>query len=95
MSSGQSVVRRPLFSKSNIELINSLRANFTSFQHHSSSSTTTSTTESSWAASPAPVFTTPSGQPITTSVTVASGSTSAGANTLMISFGSGMPLART
>ncbi|KAJ9605416.1 hypothetical protein H2200_010073 [Cladophialophora chaetospira] len=40
MSSGQSVVRRPLFSKSNVELINSLRANFTSFQHHTSSSTT-------------------------------------------------------
>ncbi|KAK5267357.1 hypothetical protein LTR99_006544 [Exophiala xenobiotica] len=38
MSSGQSIVRRPLFSKSNIELINSLRANFASFQHHSSAS---------------------------------------------------------
>jgi len=34
MSSGQSIVRRPLFSKSNIELINSLRANFASCQHH-------------------------------------------------------------
>ena len=46
MSSGQSVVRRPLFSKSNIELINSLRSNFASFQHqyhhHPVSSTTTS-----------------------------------------------------
>jgi len=30
-------VRRPLFSKSNVELINSLRANFASFQHHHSS----------------------------------------------------------
>jgi glutamate--cysteine ligase regulatory subunit len=37
MSSGQSVVRRPLFSKSNVELINSLRANFSAYQHHSSS----------------------------------------------------------
>ncbi|KAI1626151.1 glutamate-cysteine ligase regulatory subunit [Exophiala viscosa] len=36
MSSGQPIVRRPLFSKSNIELINSLRSNFASFQHHSS-----------------------------------------------------------
>ncbi|KAK6386182.1 hypothetical protein LTS17_001757 [Exophiala oligosperma] len=38
MSSGQSIVRRPLFSKSNIELINSLRSNFASFQHHPSAS---------------------------------------------------------
>ncbi|KIV83813.1 hypothetical protein PV11_05807 [Exophiala sideris] len=38
MSSGQPIVRRPLFSKSNIELINSLRSNFASFQHHSSNS---------------------------------------------------------
>jgi len=36
MSSGQPIVRRPLFSKSNIELINSLRSNFASYQHHSS-----------------------------------------------------------
>lgn len=36
MCSGQSIVRRPLFSKSNIELINSLRVNFASSQHHSS-----------------------------------------------------------
>ncbi|KAH0829837.1 hypothetical protein AYO21_11785 [Fonsecaea monophora] len=35
MSSGHSVVRRPLFSRSNIELINSLRANFASFKHYS------------------------------------------------------------
>ncbi|KIX04153.1 uncharacterized protein Z518_07707 [Rhinocladiella mackenziei CBS 650.93] len=35
MSSGQSIVRRPLSSKSNIELINSLRSNFASSQHHS------------------------------------------------------------
>lgn len=34
MTSGQSIVRRPLFSKSNVELINSLRANFASFRHH-------------------------------------------------------------
>ncbi|KIX97546.1 uncharacterized protein Z520_06998 [Fonsecaea multimorphosa CBS 102226] len=36
MSSGHPVVRRPLFSRSNIELINSLRANFASFKHYSS-----------------------------------------------------------
>ena len=49
MSSGQSVVRRPLFSKSNVELINSLRANVASFQHHSSSSTTTTnSTNPAW-----------------------------------------------
>ncbi len=35
------MVRRPLFSKSNVELINSLRANVASYQHHSSSSTST------------------------------------------------------
>ncbi|OAP55648.1 hypothetical protein AYL99_09800 [Fonsecaea erecta] len=35
MSSGHPVVRRPRFSRSNIELINSLRANFTSFKHYS------------------------------------------------------------
>ncbi|KIW25691.1 uncharacterized protein PV07_08852 [Cladophialophora immunda] len=34
MSSGHPVVRRPLFSRSNIELINSLRANFASFKHY-------------------------------------------------------------
>lgn len=33
MSSGQAVLRRPTFSKSNVELINSLHANFTSHQH--------------------------------------------------------------
>lgn len=33
MSSGQSIVRRPLFSKSNIELTNSLRSNFSNYQH--------------------------------------------------------------
>jgi len=33
MTSGQSIVRRPLFSKSNIELINALRSNFAPFQH--------------------------------------------------------------
>lgn len=36
MTSGQSIVRRPLFSRSNIELINSLRSNFAPFQHRSS-----------------------------------------------------------
>lgn len=59
MSSGQSVVRRPIFAKSNVELINSLRVNFTSSSqehvaaaHHqhsttgSSSATATPTTNS-------------------------------------------------
>jgi glutamate--cysteine ligase regulatory subunit len=59
MSSGQSVVRRPLFAKSNVELINALRANFSSSSqehvmvgHHyhsttgSSSATATPTTGS-------------------------------------------------
>jgi len=49
MSSGQSVVRRPLFSKSNVELLNSLRANFSSFQHHSSASeSTTKSAHPAW-----------------------------------------------
>ena len=34
MSSGQALIRRPLFSKSNIELINALNSNFASYQHH-------------------------------------------------------------
>ena len=34
MSSGQALIRRPLFSKSNVELINSLNSNFASYQHH-------------------------------------------------------------
>ena len=38
MSSGQAVMRRPTFSKSNVELINSLNANFASCQHHPSHS---------------------------------------------------------
>ncbi|HEY4339994.1 MAG TPA: PilC/PilY family type IV pilus protein, partial [Steroidobacteraceae bacterium] len=56
----------------------------------------TSATETSWAASipyggtlPAPLFTTPAGQPISTSVTVSSGATPAGGNTIMIAFGTG------
>ena len=48
MSSGQSVVRRPLFSKSNVELTNSLRANFASFQYHSSSSDNTNSARPVW-----------------------------------------------
>jgi type IV pilus assembly protein PilY1 len=58
----------------------------------------TSATESSWAVSRpggpsspiAPLFTAPSGQAITTAVTVSSGATAAGANTLMVAFGTGM-----
>lgn len=64
MSSGQSVVRRPLFAKSNVELINSLRANFSSssqehvivgHHHHSttgSSSATATPTSSETSSSP-------------------------------------------
>jgi glutamate--cysteine ligase regulatory subunit len=42
MSSGPSVIRRPIFSKSNIELINSLRANFSEAQQTSPISHTSS-----------------------------------------------------
>lgn len=34
MSSGQSIVRRPVYWKSNVELVNGLRANFSHYQHH-------------------------------------------------------------
>lgn len=34
MSSGQAVARRPVYSKSNVELVNGLRANFSVYQHH-------------------------------------------------------------
>lgn len=37
MSSGPSTLRRPLYSRSNIELVNGLRANFSTHQHTSSS----------------------------------------------------------
>jgi type IV pilus assembly protein PilY1 len=49
----------------------------------------TSQTETTWAVTPGPLFTTPTGQPITTALTVASGSTTAGTNTLMLGFGTG------
>jgi type IV pilus assembly protein PilY1 len=49
----------------------------------------TSAAAASWAVTPGPLFSTPTGQPITTAVTVASGATPAGSNTLMISFGTG------
>ena len=48
MSSGQAVLRRPTFSKSNIELINSLHSNFTSFQHAGSESSTPSNSLPNW-----------------------------------------------
>jgi type IV pilus assembly protein PilY1 len=51
------------------------------------SSTETGTT--GWKVSPGPMFSTPAGQPITTAVTVSSGSTTAGANTIVIAFGTG------
>ena len=49
----------------------------------------TSAIEASWAVTPGPLFTAPTGQPITTSVTVSSGATVAGGNTLLITFGTG------
>jgi type IV pilus assembly protein PilY1 len=49
----------------------------------------TSQTETTWAVTPGALFTTPAGQPITTALTVASGSTTAGTNTLMLGFGTG------
>ncbi|HEY1898540.1 MAG TPA: PilC/PilY family type IV pilus protein [Steroidobacteraceae bacterium] len=50
----------------------------------------TAAAETSWAVSPGPLFTTPAGQPITTAVTVSSGTTPAGGNTVMLAFGTGM-----
>ncbi|MDB6089134.1 MAG: putative type-4 fimbrial biosis protein precursor [Gammaproteobacteria bacterium] len=49
----------------------------------------TSNTPSSWAVSTGPLFTAASGQPITTRLIVASGPTAAGAQQLMIAFGTG------
>jgi len=49
----------------------------------------TSNVESSWAAGAAPLFSTPTGQPITTAVTVSSGPTTAGGNTVIVAFGTG------
>jgi type IV pilus assembly protein PilY1 len=49
----------------------------------------TSATETGWAVSAGPLFTTQSGQPITTAVTVSSGATPAGGNTIVIAFGTG------
>jgi type IV pilus assembly protein PilY1 len=50
----------------------------------------TNVSEASWGVSaPGPLFSTPTGQPITSAVIAAAGSTSAGANTLLITFGTG------
>ncbi|HEX3835972.1 MAG TPA: PilC/PilY family type IV pilus protein [Steroidobacteraceae bacterium] len=49
----------------------------------------TNPSESSWAVTPGPLFKTKNGQPITSALTVASGATPAGVNTLMIDFGTG------
>ncbi|MDB6107651.1 MAG: hypothetical protein JWO52_7650 [Gammaproteobacteria bacterium] len=49
----------------------------------------TSNTPSSWAVSTGPLFTTASGQPVTTRVIVASGPSAVGAQQLMIAFGTG------
>lgn len=49
----------------------------------------TSAVESNWTVSTGPLFSTPAGQPITTQVTVSSGATPAGGNTIMIAFGTG------
>lgn len=58
MSAGQSVVRRPLFSKSNVELINALRANFASFQHHHTPSSASTPPPSEAGTGELPVWTT-------------------------------------
>ena len=55
----------------------------------------TSSAESSWAVTPGPLFTTKTGQPITSALTVASGATPAGVNTLMIDFGTGQKIPLT
>jgi len=57
----------------------------------------TSNNPSSWAAATAPLFTTQSGQPITTKVVVASGMTQQGPQRLLIAFGTGQktPLTNT
>jgi type IV pilus assembly protein PilY1 len=49
----------------------------------------TAALESSWGVSTGPLFSTPSGQPITTQVILAIGPTPAGGNTLLVSFGTG------
>jgi type IV pilus assembly protein PilY1 len=49
----------------------------------------TSSNPSSWSAGSAPLFTAPSGQPITTRIVVASGPSVVGANQLIIAFGTG------
>jgi type IV pilus assembly protein PilY1 len=49
----------------------------------------TSSTPASWAAASAPLFTTPSGQPITTRLVVASGRSATGPQQMMIAFGTG------
>ncbi len=47
--------------------------------------------QAGWRDSPvAPLFTAPAGQPITTAIVVSSGATPAGANTIMLAFGTGM-----
>ena len=64
MSSGQAVIRRPTFSKSNVELINSLNSNFASFQHHHpSASSETSSTSSQWTTKEGDSLYVPSWQP--------------------------------
>ena len=58
----------------------------------------TSSSESAWAVTPGPVFTTPSGQPITTEIAVGGGTASAGMPTqVMLLFGTGQktPLSNT
>jgi type IV pilus assembly protein PilY1 len=49
----------------------------------------TSATETSWGVTTGPLFSTPSGQPISTAPVVASGATAAGGNTIIVSFGTG------
>lgn len=52
MSSGQAVIRRPTFSKSNVELINSLHSNFGAFQHQHQLQSSHTSSETSSVSSP-------------------------------------------
>jgi len=63
MSSGQSVIRRPLFSKSNVELVNALRANFAGFQHRYSNGSSDSATQPDWTTKDGDLFYIPSHRP--------------------------------
>lgn len=50
MSSGQSTIRRPVYSKSNVELVNGLRSNISLYQHHFSASSSQEDAYKQWTA---------------------------------------------